>query len=204
MATNLIAKSKEKGKKKRSRKRHTVLDLLEYKSIVGPSEFIHLKDDSYCNFLQIPGIGLDSFPDMEFSDITDGFTAFLRQYVYDLTFLTTKFPASTQEQQVYWNQKLYKLQKQRLNSNSDKYRKELAFKEKYIKQALQVIRNVERDLENQEYVCIVFANSQRDLKVRCQDVRQYGGKYLHFYDMDIERKRKLLFKINNMNTPLNG
>lgn len=205
MATNLMINSKEQQKKHKRHKKHTILDLLEYKKITGDyKHYILLKDGTYCDFLQVPGIGLDSFPNKEFSDITDGFTAFLRQYVYDLTFMTTKFPASTQEQQIYWNQKLYKLQTKKMQTNDPNLKKDLDIKEHYIRQSLQVIRNVERDLENQEYVCIVFAKTPRELESRCQDVKHYGGQYLNFYEMDLKRKEKLLFKFNNMNTPLNG
>lgn len=206
MSTNLMAKAKAKnGKRKERHKRHSILDLLNYKNITDDdNHFIVLKDGTYCNFLQVPGVGLDSFPGNKYGEITDGFTHFLRQYVYDLTFLTTQFPASTQEQQIYWNRRLFKVQTKIQESHDSNQRKQLRTKERYIKQSLRVVKNVEQQLENQEYICFVFAKTKRDLLSRCTDVKHYGEQYLSFNDIDLKRKKQLLFKINNMNTPLNG
>ncbi|WP_413628342.1 hypothetical protein R4B61_07480 (plasmid) [Fructilactobacillus vespulae] len=203
MVTNLMDKTKVK-KEKRNKKR-TIIDLMGYKKITSDNHhYLCLKDGTYCNLLKVPGIGLDSYPNSEYMDITDGFTSFLRQYVYDITFITTQFPASTQEQQIYWNQKLFKAQSDLQKTRDQKERTKLQIKIRYIKESLSVTRNVEQQLENQEYIVLIFAKNPRELNMKCQDIKQYGGKYIQFQDMDLKRKQQLLFKINNMNAPLNG
>ena len=179
----------------------TMDNWLNYKGLTADdNSFLIAKDNSFfTEMVAIEGIGIAQLPSNQVSDVAEAFTNFLRHYLEDITIITTPFPASTTEQQIYWFNKMNRADEELNRATDDRVRRVWATRRKYSESRIKSAKAVEDQLQNQEYIMFFFGKTIRELEELLNAASQFNGPYLQFKKMSRKRKELMVFRINNMN-----
>lgn len=195
---NEVAANSRVGKLKKAN--HEMQNWLKYKKLTADTDaFLQLSDDTFAEILAIEGIGLAQLPDGEMNDVANGFAEFWRHYLEDTTIITTPFPATTTQQQMFWHERYQQAQDEARRTVSERNKRVWLARQRYSSDRIKAAKAVEDHLQNQEYIIVLFGKSRSELRQLIDNAYENGGQYLQFRKLSRERKQLMLFRINNMN-----
>ncbi|GEM_PF-995252 len=143
--------------------------------------------DGFMDIYQINSYDISSMNIYEAKTGILSFTKLLRGYKKNLKIVSMNFPTNTQTQKDYI--------KRKINKCNDKYRCE------ELKKELQKLEAIERLRSDREYYIFIFAKDEEDLDDKINLVLK-AGKNLGINSMDKEKKLKIIYKLDNMNSKI--
>ena len=116
------------------------------------------------------------------------FIAFLRNFVEDFKIIIMNFPVNTVKQQEYIESRI-------TNCKNEIYIN-------YLKEELDKLKFMEKHRNNKEYFLMVFMKNEADRDAMMKKIELVQNIAVPLRQLDLEKKIKILFKLNNMNTKL--
>ncbi|HAT4340531.1 TPA: hypothetical protein I9094_002824 [Clostridium perfringens] len=116
------------------------------------------------------------------------FIAFLRNFVEDFKIIIMNFPVNTVKQQEYIEGRI-------ANCKNEIYIN-------YLKEELDKLKFMEKHRNNKEYFLMVFMKNEADRDAMMKKIELVQNIAVPLRQLDLEKKIKILFKLNNMNTKL--
>ncbi|MDK0553515.1 hypothetical protein ACV3OB_15045 [Clostridium perfringens] len=116
------------------------------------------------------------------------FIAFLRNFVEDFKIIIMNFPVNTVKQQEYIESRI-------ANCKNEIYIN-------YLKEELDKLKFMEKHRNNKEYFLMVFMKNEADRDATMKKIELVQNIAVPLRQLDLEKKIKILFKLNNMNTKL--
>ena len=162
-------------------------DLLDFYDI-DDDDSILMKNGRAIDLFQIDSKDIYSFDEEETKQHIFNYIHFLRDYVYDFKIIPMSFPVNTTEQQEFIKRRLN-------NCNNEFYRKGLG-------EELKKLRELEKKEQDKEFYIMIFFNEEDNKNDIIRSLFLSQNIAVRFIQMDIEKKLKILFKINNPNTKL--
>lgn len=157
--------------------------------------FIDVDDDDsiitkkgYIDIFQIDSKDIYSLNEIERKMHIYSFVSFLRGYVYDFKLISMKFPVNTLKQQRFLEKKIKECNNEIYNN--------------LLKEKLEQLIFLEENRQNKEFFIMIFIKDTdnkeevKGLLLRNQNIA------IQLKPLDIEKKLKILFKLNNPNTKL--
>ena len=187
-----------KEKKKLKKKELKEIRKEDKKVLLTTKELLPFKDadddDSiitkmgHIDIFQIDSKDIYSLNEIERKMHIYSFVSFLRGYVYDFKLITMKFPVNTLKQQRFLEKKLKECDNE-IYAN-------------FLKEKLDQLIFLEENRQNKEFYIMIFIKDTdnkeevKGLLLRNQNIA------IQLKPLDIEKKLKILFKLNNPNTKL--
>lgn len=116
------------------------------------------------------------------------FIAFLRNFVEDFKIIIMNFPVNTVRQQEYIEGRI-------ADCTNEIYIN-------YLKEELDKLKFMENHRNNKEYFLMVFMKNEADREAMMKKIELVQNIAVPLRQLDLEKKIKILFKLNNMNTKL--
>lgn len=116
------------------------------------------------------------------------FIAFLRNFVEDFKIIIMNFPVNTVRQQEYIEGRI-------ADCTNEIYIN-------YLKEELDKLKFMEKHRNNKEYFLMVFMKNEADRDAMMKKIELVQNIAVPLRQLDLEKKIKILFKLNNMNTKL--
>ncbi|XZH53324.1 hypothetical protein ACSW8Q_17580 (plasmid) [Clostridium perfringens] len=116
------------------------------------------------------------------------FIAFLRNFVEDFKIIIMNFPVNTVKQQEYIEGRI-------ADCINEIYIN-------YLKEELDKLKFMEKHRNNKEYFLMVFMKNEVDRDAMMKKIELVQNIAVPLRQLDLEKKIKILFKLNNMNTKL--
>ncbi|HHL2059658.1 TPA: hypothetical protein ACQ3WD_002877 [Clostridium perfringens] len=116
------------------------------------------------------------------------FIAFLRNFVENFKIIIMNFPVNTVRQQEYIEGRI-------ADCTNEIYIN-------YIKEELDKLKFMEKHRNNKEYFLMVFMKNEADREAMMKKIELVQNIAVPLRQLDLEKKIKILFKLNNMNTKL--
>ncbi|ELC8450769.1 hypothetical protein ACV311_14100 [Clostridium perfringens] len=116
------------------------------------------------------------------------FIAFLRNFVEDFKIIIMNFPVNTVRQQEYIEGRI-------ADCTNEIYIN-------YLKEELDKLKFMEKHRNNKEYFLMVFMKNEADREAMMKKIELVQNIAVPLRQLDLEKKIKILFKLNNMNTKL--
>ncbi|MGU8571936.1 hypothetical protein ACV3R5_15650 [Clostridium perfringens] len=116
------------------------------------------------------------------------FIAFLRNFVEDFKIIIMNFPVNTVRQQEYIEGRI-------TDCTNEIYIN-------YLKEELDKLKFMEKHRNNKEYFLMVFMKNEADRDAMMKKIELVQNIAVPLRQLDLEKKIKILFKLNNMNTKL--
>lgn len=195
--------TKEEKKIKKEEKKQKKLELKEIrkanKDVLASTKnllgFVDVDDDDsirmnngYIDIFQIDSKDIYSLTDVEITMNVYNFIAFLRAYPFDIKLITMNFPVNTLKQQEFIKKKIKEC-------DNEKYYYEL------IEELEQLVR-LEATKQNREFYMMIFIKDTEDKESIKRTLFRSQNIAVQLMPLDIEKKLKILFKLNNPNTKL--
>ena len=136
---------------------------------------------------QIPSFDILSMNIYEAKGGILAFTKLLKMYKSNLKIIAMNFPTNTQVQKDFI--------RRMINSCNDEVREEWLEKEYRRLEAIEVLRS------DREYYCMIFAEDEKDFENK-KDLLLRCSKNLGLMNIDCEKKLKIMYKLNNMNSKI--
>lgn len=116
------------------------------------------------------------------------FIAFLRNFVEDFKIIIMNFPVNTVKQQEYIEGRI-------ANCKNEIYRN-------YLEEELEKLKFMEKHRNNKEFFLMVFMKNENERDNMMKKIELVQNIAVPLRQLDLEKKIKILFKLNNMNTKL--
>ncbi|XZM35199.1 hypothetical protein ACSXAY_17345 (plasmid) [Clostridium perfringens] len=116
------------------------------------------------------------------------FIAFLRNFVEDFKIIIMNFPVNTVKQQEY------------IEGRISDCKNEIFIN--YLEEELEKLRFMEKHRNNKEFFLMVFMKNKNEKDNMTKKVELVQNIAVPLRQLDLEKKIKILFKLNNMNTKL--
>ena len=187
-----------KEKKKLKKKELKEIRKEDKKVLLTTKELLPFKDadddDSiitkmgHIDIFQIDSKDIYSLNEIERKMHIYSFVSFLRGYVYDFKLISMKFPVNTLKQQKFLEKKLKECDNE-IYAN-------------FLKEKLDQLIFLEENRQNKEFYIMIFIKDTdnkeevKGLLLRNQNIA------IQLKPLDVEKKLKILFKLNNPNTKL--
>lgn len=187
-----------KEKKKLKKKELKEIRKEDKKVLLTTKELLPFKDadddDSiitkmgHIDIFQIDSKDIYSLNEIERKMHIYSFVSFLRGYVYDFKLISMKFPVNTLKQQRFLEKKLKECDNEIYDN--------------FLKEKLDQLIFLEENRQNKEFYIMIFIKDTdnkeevKGLLLRNQNIA------IQVKPLDIEKKLKILFKLNNPNTKL--
>lgn len=196
----LTKEEKIKIKEEKKAKKKELKEMkIENKKILGTTkeilEFIDVADDEsfimkngYLDIFQIESKDIYSFSENETKMHIYNFISFLRNYVEDFKLISMNFPVNTVKQQQY------------IRSKINNCENEVYFK--FLNEKLNELIFLDEHRQNREFYIMIFANEKSNKEDVTRSLLRNQNIAIQFKSLDIEKKLKILFKMNNPNTKL--
>lgn len=157
-------------------------------------DFLRMEDDhivtknGVMDILQISGIDIDSLNEQDLMSMVYQVLRFLRSYSDDIKVNSLNFPANTSVQQEYWQKKREE------NSNPSLL--------KFIDRKLFELKFLEEERTNREFFLFIYADDKELLSERRRmAINQFKSSF-PLTKLSNEKKRSVLFMLNNPNSKL--
>ena len=198
-----IKLTKEEKKAKREEKKQKKIELKEIKKankevLLSTKEllgFIDVDDDDgiimkngYLDIFQIDSKDIYSLTETESTMNIYNFISFLRSYPFDFKLITMNFPVNTLKQQE-------NLKKKIKECDNEKYYYELI-------EELKQLVYLESTRQNREFYIMIFIKDTEDKESIKRTLFRSQNIAVQFIPLTVEKKLKILFKLNNPNTKL--
>lgn len=139
------------------------------------------------DFYQIPSFDISSMNIYEAKGGILAFTKLLKMYKDNLKIIAMNFPTNTQLQKDFI--------KRKINSCDNEIRREWLEKEYRRLEAIEVLRS------DREYYCMIFAEDEKDFESKNELILRCS-RNLGLMKIDREKKLKIKYKLNNMNSKI--
>lgn len=195
--------TKEEKKIKKEEKKHKKLELKEIrkanKDVLASTKdllgFVDVDDDDsiimkngYLDIFQIDSKDIYSLTDIETTMNIYNFIAFLRSYPFDIKLITMNFPVNTLKQQEFIKKKIKEC-------DNEKYYYELI-------EELEQLVYLESTRQNREFYIMIFIKDTEEKESIKRTLFRSQNIAVQLIPLDLEKKLKILFKLNNPNTKL--
>lgn len=164
----------------------TVLEQMEVLDVTD-NEFIKTKS-GYFNIYQVSGKDVDSLSLEEQEELIRNFMFFLREFIHDFKIIVMNFPVNTSKQQTY-------IQKRINKTNNELYK--ILLNEK-----LEKLIELEKTKTNIEYYIMIFIDKEDSVNDILNNLIRSTNKDIHLSEIDLEKKLKVLYKLNNLNSKI--
>lgn len=177
----------KKDLKKEDKKiKKNIADLLPLEDI-NDNDSIKAKE-GIIDIYQIPSFDISSMNIYEAKNGILAFTKLLKMYKSNIKVIAMNFPTNTQVQKDFIRRKI--------NSCDDEVRSEWLQKEYRRLEAIEALRS------DREYYCMIFAEDEKDFENK-KELLMRCSKNLGLMKIDREKKLKIIYKLNNMNSKIN-
>lgn len=195
--------TKEEKKIKKEEKKQKKLELKEIrkanKDVLASTKdllgFVDVDDDDsiimkngYLDIFQIDSKDIYSLTDVETTLNIYNFIAFLRSYPFDIKLITMNFPVNTLKQQEFIKKKIKEC-------DNKKYYYELI-------EELEQLVYLESTRQNREFYIMIFIKDTEEKESIKRTLFRSQNIAVQLIPLDLEKKLKILFKLNNPNTKL--
>ncbi len=195
--------TKEEKKIKKEEKKQKKLELKEIrkanKDVLASTKellgFVDVDDDDsiimkngYLDIFQIDSKDIYSLTDVEATMNIYNFIAFLRAYPFDIKLITMNFPVNTLKQQEFIKKKIKEC-------DNEKYYYELI-------EELEQLVYLETTRQNREFYMMIFIKDTEDKESIKRTLFRSQNIAVQLMPLTLEKKLKILFKLNNPNTKL--
>lgn len=195
--------TKEEKKIKKEEKKQKKLELKEIrkakKDVLASTKellgFVDVDDDDsiimkngYLDIFQIDSKDIYSLTDVETTMNIYNFIAFLRSYPFDIKLITMNFPVNTLKQQEFIKKKIKEC-------DNEKYYYELI-------EELEQLVYLESTRQNREFYIMVFIKDTEEKESIKRTLFRSQNIAVQLIPLTVEKKLKILFKLNNPNTKL--
>lgn len=195
--------TKEEKKIKKEEKKQKKLELKEIrkanKDVLASTKellgFVDVDDDDsiimkngYLDIFQIDSKDIYSLTDVETTMNIYNFIAFLRAYPFDKKLITMNFPVNTLKQQEFIKRKIKEC-------DNKKYYYELI-------EELEQLVYLESTRQNREFYIMIFIKDTEEKESIKRTLFRSQNIAVQFIPLTVEKKLKILFKLNNPNTKL--
>lgn len=195
--------TKEEKKIKKEEKKHKKLELKEIrkanKDVLASTKdllgFVDADDDDsiimkngYLDIFQIDSKDIYSLTDIETTMNIYNFIAFLRSYPFDIKLITMNFPVNTLKQQEFIKKKIKEC-------DNEKYYYELI-------EELEQLVYLESTRQNREFYIMIFIKDTEEKESIKRTLFRSQNIAVQLIPLTVEKKLKILFKLNNPNTKL--
>lgn len=162
------------------------VDLLPFLNITEDGAF--KTKNGYMDIYQIKSKDLNALNSDEINRHLYEFTSFLKGYTDDIKLISMSYPVNTKVQQ----ENIIK----RINdTNNQVYIKAL-------NEELDKLKDLEKIRKNQEFYIQLFFKNERDRKEKEIYLNRKTSNAMPIRNIDIEKKIKILFKLNNQNSKI--
>ena len=166
--------------------------LASTKDLLG---FVDVDDDDsiivkkgYLDIFQIDSKDIYSLTDVETTMNIYNFIAFLRSYPFDIKLITMNFPVNTLKQQEFIKKKIKEC-------DNKKYYYELI-------EELEQLVYLETTRQNREFYIMIFIKDTEEKESIKRTLLRSQNIAVQLIPLTVEKKLKILFKLNNPNTKL--
>ena len=195
--------TKEEKKIKKEEKKQKKLELKEIrkanKDVLASTKellgFVDVDDDDsiimkngYLDIFQIDSKDIYSLTDVETTMNIYNFIAFLRAYPFYIKLITMNFPVNTLKQQEFIKRKIKEC-------DNKKYYYELI-------EELEQLVYLESTRQNREFYIMIFIKDTEEKESIKRTLFRSQNIAVQFIPLTVEKKLKILFKLNNPNTKL--
>ena len=195
--------TKEEKKIKKEEKKQKKLELKEIrkanKDVLASTKdllgFVDVDDDDsiimkngYLDIFQIDSKDIYSLTDVETTLNIYNFIAFLRSYPFDIKLITMNFPVNTLKQQEFIKKKIKEC-------DNKKYYYELI-------EELEQLVYLESTRQNREFYIMIFIKDTEEKDSIKRTLFRSQNIAVQLIPLTVEKKLKILFKLNNPNTKL--
>lgn len=195
--------TKEEKKIKKEEKKQKKLELKEIrkanKDVLASTKellgFVDVDDDDsiimkngYLDIFQIDSKDIYSLTDVETTMNIYNFIAFLRSYPFDIKLITMNFPVNTLKQQEFIKKKIKEC-------DNEKYYYELI-------EELEQLVYLESTRQNREFYIMIFIKDTEEKESIKRTLFRSQNIAVQLIPLELEKKLKILFKLNNPNTKL--
>ena len=195
--------TKEEKKIKKEEKKQKKLELKEIrkanKDVLASTKdllgFVDVDDDDsiimkngYLDIFQIDSKDIYSLTDVETTMNIYNFIAFLRSYPFDIKLITMNFPVNTLKQQEFIKKKIKEC-------DNKKYYYELI-------EELEQLVYLESTRQNREFYIMIFIKDTEEKDSIKTTLFRSQNIAVQLIPLTVEKKLKILFKLNNPNTKL--
>ena len=195
--------TKEEKKIKKEEKKQKKLELKEIrkanKDVLASTKdllgFVDVDDDDsiimkngYLDIFQIDSKDIYSLTDVETTLNIYNFIAFLRSYPFDIKLITMNFPVNTLKQQEFIKKKIKEC-------DNKKYYYELI-------EELEQLVYLESTRQNREFYIMIFIKDTEEKESIKRTLFRSQNIAVQLIQLTVEKKLKILFKLNNPNTKL--
>lgn len=195
--------TKEEKKIKKEEKKQKKLELKEIrkanKDVLASTKellgFVDVDDDDsiimkngYLDIFQIDSKDIYSLTDVETTMNIYNFIAFLRSYPFDIKLITMNFPVNTLKQQEFIKKKIKEC-------DNEKYYYELI-------EELEQLVYLESTRQNREFYIMIFIKDTEEKESIKRTLFRSQNIAVQLIPLTVEKKLKILFKLNNPNTKL--
>lgn len=140
----------------------------------------------FLDIYQVVTKDIYSFSDYDIKLHIYNYIAFLRSYVNDIKFISMNFPVNTSENQEY-------IRKKMLKTDNPIFLESLQEK-------LDQFEFLEKHRTNREYYIMVFSDKEK--KHMMSNLLRNQTRIFVLKEMSLEKKIKIIFKLNNLNTKI--
>ena len=198
-----IKLTKEEKKLRKEEKKQKKLELKEIKKankdvLASTKELLGFIDvdvddsiimkNGYLDIFQIDSKDIYSLTEVETTMNIYNFISFLRSYPFDIKLITMNFPVNTLKQQEFIKKKIKEC-------DNEKYYYELI-------EELEQLVYLESTRQNREFYIMIFIKDTEDKESIKRTLFRSQNIAVQLIPLTIEKKLKILFKLNNPNTKL--
>lgn len=224
----LTKEEKQLLKEEKRRKRAELKELKKEnkKVLLSTKEFLKFKDvdeenkfimeNGKIDIFQIESIDVYSLSEVERKIYIYNFISFLRTYIYEFKIICMNFPVNTYSQQEFLKHRLSilsesfsKLDEKISNSEDESIRSSLIReksllekREHLLNEQLEQLIFLENNRQNKEFYLMIFIKDSDNEYEIMNLLKRSQNLAVKLREIDLEKKLKILFKINNPNTRL--
>ncbi|MDZ4994440.1 hypothetical protein GNF80_15945 [Clostridium perfringens] len=149
---------------------------------------VFITKQGYLDIYQINTRDTTNLSDNERKVYVYSFIAFLRNFVEDFKIIIMNFPVNTVKQQEY------------IEGRIADCKNEIFIN--YLEEELEKLRFMEKHRNNKEFFLMVFMKNKNEKDNMMKKIELVQNVAVPLRQLDLEKKIKILFKLNNMNTKL--
>ena len=178
----------KKEKKKKEKKAEpavvkTNLDILPIRRYDEKLKAFILKDGRMLDIVEKTADDVDNMLEDEIQYLMISFARFLKLYADDIKLVTMNFPTNTINQQKHLESILER--------TNDPVRR------KWLQRSISELQKVDRGTRKREYYLMIFSE---DVKSHMEHMKEVSTMGDGVREMTFEKKVKILYKLNNMNS----
>lgn len=189
-------------------------ELLKFKDVDDNDRFI--MENGKIDIFQIESIDVYSLSEVERKIYIYNFISFLRTYIYEFKIICMNFPVNTYSQQEFLKHRLSILSKssnkldEKISNSEDESIRNLLLREKgllekrefLLKEQLEQLIFLENNRQNKEFYLMIFIKDSDNEYEIMNLLKRSQNLSVKLREIDLEKKLKIIFKINNPNTRL--